>query len=97
MMSNAVRFGLGKGSKGCTLIENAALALWLVVVIGSMLTHELWRDEVRSLSMVAETDSLAEFISIAKYDGHPVVWRLVLTLFYSLFPHPVVVWRSRVW
>jgi len=76
--------------KHASLIENLSLALWLLIAFGSILTHELWRDEVRSLMMAIDIDSIKAFFSIAKYDGHPVLWRAILTAFHSVVPHPVV-------
>ncbi len=70
--------------------ENLILALWVVGVFTSTLTHELWRDEVRSLLLATGIDSFSEFISMAKYDGHPLLWRSILTAMYAVLPNPVV-------
>lgn len=92
-MSNASQFYArieGFYRKNSNLIENIFLAFWLTIAIGSILTHELWRDEVRSMMMVIDIDSIKEFFTIAKYDGHPVLWRAILAACYSVIPHPVV-------
>ena len=72
------------------LVENLILALWVVAVIISTLNHEMWRDEVRSLNLVMSINSFSEFIEMAKYDGHPILWRSILTVFYTLVPNPVI-------
>lgn len=73
-----------------SVIENLILALWLIIVIIMTLNHELWRDEVRSLNLATGIGSLAEFIQMAKYDGHPILWRSILTMIYSILPNPVI-------
>ena len=45
------------------LVENMVLALWVVAILIVTLHHELWRDEVRSILLTTEVDSLSEFIS----------------------------------
>ncbi|MCI5137793.1 MAG: hypothetical protein D3922_05120, partial [Candidatus Electrothrix sp. AR1] len=58
------------------------------------LNHELWRDEVRSILLTTEVDSLSEFIRMAKYDGHPLLWRSILAGMYAIFKTPVVLQMS---
>jgi len=73
-----------------SLFENLLLALWIVVALITTLNHELWRDEVRSLNLATGITSFSEFIEMAKYDGHPILWRSILTTMYSLVPNPAV-------
>ena len=73
-----------------SVLENLILALWVVGVVALTLDHELWRDEVRSLNLAAGISSLSEFISMAKYDGHPLLWRLILSVVYDVFPNPII-------
>ena len=71
-------------------VENCILAVWIFGVVASTLTHELWRDETREYLMAINIDSFADFFTFAKYDGHPLLWRLVLMVGHWLIPHPVV-------
>lgn len=73
-----------------SLVENLVLALWIVFALIMTLNHELWRDEVRSLNLVTGIHSFPEFIEMAKYDGHPILWRSILTAMYSVLPNPVI-------
>ncbi len=73
-----------------SLSENLVLALWIVCALITTLNHELWRDEVRSLNLAMGIHSFPEFIEMAKYDGHPILWRSVLTLFYEILPNPAI-------
>ncbi len=61
----------------------------LVVTIFSGF-HELWRDEVATLSLVTESHSLPELFSQLKYYGHPGLWHLLLYIGYHIFPQPEV-------
>ncbi len=73
-----------------TLFENLILTLWVILVIIITLNHELWRDEVRSINLAIGISSFPEFVEMAKYDGHPILWRSILTLIYEVIPSPVV-------
>ncbi|HEY8061791.1 MAG TPA: hypothetical protein VID74_03285 [Gemmatimonadales bacterium] len=65
------------------------LALWLVfagyiaIVVFAAAHHEMWRDEVRALS-VARDASLQGLFGELRYDGHPAVWYLLLRAGYFL-------------
>lgn len=73
-----------------SLFENLILALWIVIAVITTLNHELWRDEVRSLNLAVGITSFSEFIEMAKYDGHPILWRSILKAMYSVLPNPAV-------
>ena len=75
--------------KTAAAVENAALALWIFAVVASTLTHELWRDETRQFLMATGTSSFSEYFALAKYDGHPLLWRTILMAMYALIPHQV--------
>ena len=55
------------------------LFVWLAVVIFTAAHHEFWRDEVRALTQVRLSGSLAELYELTQYDGHPVLWFLFLS------------------
>lgn len=75
--------------KTVATLENLALGLWLFAVIASTLTHELWRDETRQFLMATGTNSFSDYFNLAKYDGHPLLWRTILMAMHLLVPHPV--------
>ena len=54
------------------------LGIWLAVVILTATTHEFWRDEVRPLSLARAANSPLDLYGLTKYDGHPVLWYLLL-------------------
>lgn len=64
-------------------------ALLLVFAYGLLIFwaaghHEVWRDEVRALSLVRASDSLAELFGNLRNEGHPAVWYLLLYAGYEL-------------
>jgi hypothetical protein len=70
--------------------ENILLLIWLFAVFGSILTHELWRDETREYLMAVNTNTIRDYFNYAKYDGHPLLWRTILIAFNALVSHPAV-------
>lgn len=71
-------------------IVNIALFLWLVIVITTALHHEMWRDEVRALSMALEAGSMWDIFATLRNEGHPFLWYWILRSAYWLWPTPVV-------
>ena len=71
-------------------MENSALALWILAIVASTLTHELWRDETREYLLAMGTHSFSDYFNFAKYDGHPLLWRTILMFLHWLVPHPVI-------
>jgi hypothetical protein len=54
------------------------LVVWLTLVVLTSTQHELWRDEVRALSLARGADSLLDLYRRTQYDGHPFLWFLLL-------------------
>ena len=72
----------------CLSLAVTLLYAGLIVYLSS--NHELWRDEVRALSIAGDSTSIADLLSRLRNEGHPVLWYLLLLLGYWLFPHAVV-------
>lgn len=62
----------------------ALLALWLAVAGFTASRHEMWRDEVRPLSLAREATSPLDLYHRVEYDGHPMLWFLLLYTGYAL-------------
>jgi hypothetical protein len=71
-------------------IVNIALFTWLVIVITCSLQHEMWRDEVRALSMALEGESFFDIFKTLRNEGHPFVWYWLLRFAHLIWPTPVV-------
>ena len=71
---------------------NKKLIYWIIFILYAilnfifLLNHEPWRDEVHSWLMAKEL-SIPELIVESRYDGHPILWHLILMPFAKLnFP-----------
>src|SRR5262245_23080088 len=52
-------------------------AYFLVALVG-MLNHEMWRDEFQAWLVARDSHSLSELVANNKYEGHPLLWYIVL-------------------
>ena len=60
--------------------------MYAIVNFVLLLKHEPWRDEIHAWLM-SKTYSLPELISASRFDGHPILWHLILMPFAKLnFP-----------
>lgn len=73
-------------------IFNKKNLCWLIFILYSiinlwlMLNHEPWRDEIHAWLMSKEL-SIPELIIESRFDGHPILWHLILMPFAKLnFP-----------
>lgn len=78
------------GSKNKSIASILILLIWLTVVIVVSTYHEVWRDEVRALSVAIEPASFWELQSTLKYEGHPILWYLLLRVAFCVMHTPVV-------
>ena len=67
----------------------AVSALYAVVLVYLTLRHEMWRDEVRALS-IAQGASLRDVIRNLHNEGHPPLWYFLLHFAYKLVPSVIV-------
>jgi hypothetical protein len=66
------------------------LAFYLAVVIAGALHHEMFRDEVRALSIATQSESLPDLFKRLHNEGHPALWYVLLHISYLLFQTPRV-------
>jgi len=72
-LPGSVRFAL------CLCVLHFSMLLWFFQA------HELWRDEVRALNIVLESDSPLALLRNLHNEGHPALWYLVLYVGYGIF------------
>ncbi len=77
-------------SAGSVVVVLAILCLWLAVVIFTETKHEFWRDEVRALSIARAAGSPLDLVGLTQYDGHPLLWYLLLYIGKSIVDTPLV-------
>lgn len=58
---------------------------WGLMAIYAMLHHEIWRDEMRALSIAIQSPSFFQLPNYLVNEGHPILWYFLLKLGYSLF------------
>jgi hypothetical protein len=56
----------------------AVTALYAAIVVWGSVHHEPWRDEVVPLSIARQARSLAQLAEPLRFEGHPILWYLVL-------------------
>src|SRR5690349_982865 len=62
----------------------AVVLIYAVVVVWVAVHHEPWRDEVVPLSIARNAHSLAELAAPLRFEGHPILWYLLLWCSYRL-------------
>jgi hypothetical protein len=72
------------------MVAALLLGLWLAAVIFLATRHEFWRDEVRALSLARAAGSPLDLFALIRYDGHPILWYLLLYFGKSLVDIPLV-------
>lgn len=72
------------------IVSLFVIGCWLAVVFGVASVHELWKDEVRALSIAKAAASLLDLPRLLSNEGHPVLWYALLWLGYHLVPSPLV-------
>jgi hypothetical protein len=72
------------------MVSIAILGVWLTVVIFTTTNHEFWRDEVRPLSLARAANSPLDLYGLTQYDGHPILWFMLLYIGKSIFDTPLI-------
>jgi len=70
--------------------ELAIFAVWAVLTVAGAFRHEMWRDEVRALSIAVQSPSPLAVLAGLKNDGHPALWHLLLWATYRPLGTPLV-------
>ncbi len=63
---------------------------YLAILVLLSIHHEMWRDEVRALSIATSSPSFFGVIANLKNEGHPILWYFLLYLAHSIYPSPLV-------
>ena len=82
----------------------AVIAAYAVLIVIVALRHELFRDEVRAVTIAASSHSLRELWANIRNEGHPALWYLLLYALvrttgslYVLKPLSAVIAAAAVW
>lgn len=58
--------------------------VWLILLIFGIYHHEIWRDEMRALSIAITSPSIFHLPQFLQNEGHPILWYLLLKIGYSI-------------
>lgn len=64
-------------------------AVYASVIFTMVFHHEPWRDEIQSWLIVIHSDSLSQLYEHTRYEGHPMLWHLLLYGL-SFFTHSIL-------
>lgn len=64
--------------------------IYTVLVVLLSCSHEVWRDEVATLSLVTQSHSLPELLGRLNYYGHPGLWHVLLYVGHHIFADPAI-------
>ena len=68
------------------LLDYIIFIIFVIINFILMFYHEPWRDEIHAWTM-AENLSIKDLFIVSRFDGHPVLWHLILMPFAKLnFP-----------
>jgi len=84
--------GEGRGDssrRGELVVATLLLAAWLTIVIFTASRHEYWRDEIRPWSLAGAAHSPLDLFHRIRYEGHPILWYLILYLARSMVDTPL--------
>ncbi len=64
--------------------------MWCGAAIYGMIYHEIWRDEMRALSIAIESPGFFHLPVSLLNEGHPILWYFLLKVAYSIFHSTLV-------
>lgn len=62
----------------------------LLIGLGVILHHEMWRDELQAWSIAASSRTVSELLNNARYEGHPPLWYFCLYVLSRFSNNPVL-------
>jgi hypothetical protein len=65
-------------------------AIYFVIVLLSILRHEMWRDEWSTWMIAEHSASLSQLFANRAYDGHPALWYLAVYAITKVAARPVL-------
>ncbi|MBP0016274.1 MAG: hypothetical protein J7647_01805 [Cyanobacteria bacterium SBLK] len=66
------------------------ISLFSIISLIGLLNHSMWRDELNVWAIVRDSSSLLELLHNIKYEGHPALWYLCLSLLHYFTDNPIV-------
>lgn len=70
------------------LFEWIVLSVYTILLALITLHHEMWRDELQAWLIARDSHSLSQLLHVLHYEGHPLLWYLLLWIPAHLSPNP---------
>jgi hypothetical protein len=71
--------------------KSLILLSYLLLIAFSIWHHEMWRDEIQAWDIVLNSDSVLELFQNIRYEGHPLLWFLLLWPFTFITDSPYAI------
>lgn len=71
------------------IILLCAFLIYMLSSIGGMMHHEIWADEMHHFLLGRDSGSLNELCNNARYEGHPLLWNIILFVITRFTNDPV--------
>jgi len=75
---------------GSQRINLAFLVVFAILLLLLLWRHEMWRDELQAWLLVRDSSSLADLWRNSRYEGHPLLWHVMLFPLAHQFASPEV-------
>jgi hypothetical protein len=75
--------------RGETIAVVGLAVAWAVVLALLLSRHEMWRDELQAWLLARDSGSLAALWHNTRYEGHPILWHLLLFPLAHVFASPI--------
>lgn len=63
--------------------------IYAVLAVYGISFHEPWRDELQAWQIAAASGSIPELINNCRYEGHPMLWHMLLFFVKFIYPQPM--------
>ena len=88
-------FGSIRDSRGAAFAVGLTGA-HLLLTLGGVLRHEMWRDETQAWLLARDSASVLELLANTEFEGHPVLWHLLLFALSRLGSDPLLMQLAHV-
>ncbi|MBD2579168.1 hypothetical protein [Oscillatoria sp. FACHB-1406] len=66
------------------------LSIFFLFGLVGILNHAMWRDEMTIWLIVRDSESMAEFLRVIRYEPHPALWYFCVALLYRIARDPII-------
>lgn len=80
----------GGGGAGRTGLLALVLLAFIFAAAGTVIHHEMWRDELQAWMVARDSDTLLGLFRNTRYEGHPPLWHFCLFLLSKVNSLPVM-------